>query len=287
MIRKLAAVLALAASLFASPAFAYWEYGHETVAAIAWRNVTPATRAKVDALLRRQRLLETPTCPARTIEEASVWADCVKPLGERFSYAYSWHYQNVDVCKPFDLKAACKDGHCVSAQIERDMKLLQDPKVPQREKLQALVFLIHFVGDLHQPLHAGDRGDLGGNRARADYGAYGPERLNLHSIWDGLLAERAISTPPAIVRVYSPEERAPIQAGTVTDWSRDSWQVARDVVYASAYGDPCGPVPKRSKLDDATIARLVEPARAEVVKGGLRLARLLDEAFAAQPATAK
>ncbi|WP_326525780.1 S1/P1 nuclease [Sphingomonas sp.] len=279
MIRKLLTVLAFAATLISAPAQAYWEYGHETIASIAYRNAKPETRARIDALLRQSRLLETPTCPAFTIEQASVWADCVKPLGERFSYAYSWHYQNVDVCKPFDLKSACRDGNCVSAQIERDVKLLKDAKVPVREKVMALVFLVHFVGDLHQPLHAGDRGDLGGNRARADYGLYGPERLNLHSIWDGWLAERAISTPPSLVRLYSPQERAAVQGGSVEDWSRDSWQVAKDAVYATAMGDPCGPPPKRSKLDDATIAKLVDPAREQVVKGGLRLARLLDEAL--------
>ncbi|MHA6723548.1 S1/P1 nuclease [Sphingomonas sp. RS2018] len=287
MIRKLAAMIALVATMCSTAASAYWEYGHETIASIAYRNVKPETRAKIDALLRRSALLETPSCPARTIEQASVWADCVKPLGERFSYAYSWHYQNVDVCKPFDLKSACKDGNCVSAQVTRDVKLLQDPKVPMREKVQALAFLVHFVGDLHQPLHAGDRGDLGGNRARADYGIYAPERFNLHSIWDGPLAERAISTPPSLVRTYTPAERTPVQAGTVEDWSRDSWQVARDSVYASAMGDPCGPPPARSKLDAATIAKLVEPARAQVMKGGLRLARLLDEAFGPAPVEVK
>lgn len=286
MFRKLSTTLVLVVTIIAAaPASAYWEYGHETIAAIAWRNVGPGTRAKIDALLRQSRLLDTPTCPARTIEQASVWADCIKPLGERFSHAYSWHYQNVDVCRPFDLKAACRDGNCVSAQITRDVKLLQDARVPVREKVQALAFLIHFVGDLHQPLHAGDRGDLGGNRAKADYGIYAPERFNLHSIWDGPLAERAVSTPPAIVRTYTPAERAPVQAGTVEDWSRDSYRTAKDVVYASAMGDPCGPPPARSKLDAATIARLVEPARGQVVKGGLRLARLLDQAFG--PAAAK
>ena len=77
----------------------------------AWR-ASPGSRcgptrgAQVAALLRQGRLLETPDCPVATIEQASVWADCIKPLGDRFTYAYSWHYQNVDVCKPFDLKAA-------------------------------------------------------------------------------------------------------------------------------------------------------------------------------------
>jgi hypothetical protein len=273
----LAAILGFGAA--ASPAAAYWEYGHETVAAIAYRNVTPATRAEIRELLKHQYLLETPTCPARTIEEASVWPDCIKELGPRFSYAYNWHYQNVDVCKDFTLKGNCPDGNCVSAQIERAVKLLKDRKVPVRERVMALAFLVHFVGDLHQPLHAGDRGDLGGNRAKSTYGIYSTERLNLHSIWDGLLAERAISTPPSLVRVYSPEERAAVNGGTVEDWSHDSWQVARDVVYGSAYGNPCGPAPQRATLDEAKIEKLIEPARQQLVKGGLRLARLLDEAL--------
>jgi hypothetical protein len=250
------------------------------VASIAYRNVSPGVQAEIRSLLAKQALLETPTCPARTIEQASVWADCVKTLGPRFSYAYNWHYQNVDVCKDFTLKGNCPDGNCVSAQIERDVKLLKDKSVPVRERVMVLAFLVHFVGDLHMPLHAGDRGDLGGNRARAAYGDYVTERLNLHTIWDGYLAERAISTPPALVRAYSAEERAAVQGGSVEDWSRDSWQVARDSAYASAYGDPCGPVPQRAKLDQATIEKLIPPARAQIVKGGLRLARLLEEALA-------
>jgi hypothetical protein len=275
----LAAMLGFGAA--AAPAHAYWDYGHETVAAIAYRNVTPEVRAEIGKLLAQQALLETPTCPAKTIEQASVWADCIKPLGPRFSYAYNWHYQNVDVCQDFTLKGNCPDGNCVSAQIERDVKLLKDKTVPVRERVMALVFLVHFVGDLHMPLHAGDRHDLGGNRALSTYGAYSAPKLNLHSIWDGLLAERAISNQPSLVRVYTPAERAAIDGGSVEDWSRDSWQVARDTVYAAAYnGQPCGPVPERATLDEATIEKLVEPARQQVVKGGLRLARLLNEALA-------
>lgn len=278
---RLLPLLAALLLIVPAPARAWWDYGHETVGAIAYRNVTPRTRAAIDALLRQGRLLETPTCPVRTIEQASYWPDCVKELGLRFSYAYSWHYQNVDICKPFDLKAACRDGNCVSAQVDRNLELLGDKSLPLRERVMALAFLAHFVGDLHMPLHAGDRGDLGGNRARAAYGDYVTERLNLHAIWDGLLAERAISTPPPLVRRYSAEERAALAGGTVEDWSRESWQVARDTVYASAYGgDPCaGQPPERAKLSNETIAALIEPLRLQIERGGLRLARLLDEAL--------
>ena len=284
MIRRLLAVLAL---LFASaPASAYWEYGHETIAAIAWANVTPHTRAEVRKLLARAAVMETPECPAATIEQASVWADCVKPLkdakGEyRFGYAYNWHFQNVNVCQPFDLTAACKDGNCVSTQIERAVATLKDRVSSQKARVEALLFLTHLVGDLHQPLHAGDRADRGGNDVKGSYGIYGPERFNLHSIWDGPLAERAISTPPALVRRFPAAERARLNAGDVRDWSRESWQVSRDFTYASALGgNACGPVPPRASLDDATIARLVPVMRDQVTKGGLRLAKLLDRAFA-------
>ncbi|MGH6705234.1 MAG: S1/P1 nuclease, partial [Sphingomicrobium sp.] len=221
--------------------------------------------------------------PVATLEKASVWADCIKPLGDRFTYAYSWHYQNVDVCKPFDLKAACKDGNCVSAQIKRNARLLADRSVPARERLMALAFLTHFVGDLHQPMHAGDHQDLGGNRVAANYGIVGG-RANLHGIWDGWLAERAISTPPAgptaILAQVLPDERARIASGTVEDWSREMWGKARDLAYKTMVGDPCGETPAgRPVLDEAEVRSLIPLVRENVAAGGIRLARLLDDAL--------
>ncbi|WP_294124057.1 S1/P1 nuclease [Sphingomonas sp.] len=268
---------------FAAPAQAYWEYGHESVARIAWLQMRPDTRARVAALLRQGRLLETPDCPLATIEQASVWADCIKPLGDRFTYAYSWHYQNVDVCKPFDLKAACKDGNCVSAQIERNARLLADSKVPVREKVMALAFLTHFVGDLHQPMHAGDHADLGGNKVAASYGIIAG-RTNLHSIWDGWLAERAISTPPAgpaaLLAQVSPAERERIASGSVEDWSKEMWGKARDLAYQTLVGDPCGAGPvERQVMDEAKVRGLIPEVRQDVVEGGIRLAKLLDDAL--------
>jgi hypothetical protein len=283
LIRILGVLLAL---LIASPAAAYWEYGHQSVAGVAWAQMHPETRRAVARLLAQGRSLDTPTCPVATIEEASVWADCIKPLGERFSYAYSWHYQNVDICKPFDLKAPCKDGHCVSAQIERNARLLADATVPQREKLIALAFLVHFVGDLHQPMHAGDHGDLGGNKMPVSYGVIGG-RTNLHSIWDGWLAERAITTPPAgavaLLAQIPTRERAAIAAGTVEEWSREYWAKARDLAYRTINAEPCGPPPtQRPTLTEAQIQTLIPAVRRNVVEGGIRLARLLDDALGPQ-----
>jgi hypothetical protein len=277
-------ILAFLALLCCSaPASAWWEYGHETVGRIGLLEARPSTRAAVERLLARSALLETPTCPARTIEQASYWPDCIKRLDERFSYASPWHYQNVDICKPFDPKSACKDGNCVSAQVERNFKLLADKSLPVRERVMALAFLVHFVGDLHMPLHAGDRGDLGGNRFPASYGVIAG-RANLHGIWDGWIAERGISTPPGgaagILAQLAPGEREAMRLGSVEDWSREGWGVARDFAYGSVMTDPCGPTPEtRPVIDEATTRRLIPIVRRQIARGGLRLARLLDEAL--------
>ena len=268
----------LVASLPA-PALAWWEYGHETVAQIALAEVKPATRVKVRAMMRQGALLDTPTCKIDTPEGLGAWADCIKGLRDRFSYAFTWHYQNADVCKPFDLKAACADGNCVSAQITRNAKLLADPKLPQRERVMALAFLVHFVGDLHMPLHAGDRSDRGGNDLKMSYGIFAGSRLNVHSVWDGYLAERAITTPPGGAQGLLSEVKPGMADGSVEDWSRESWVVARDAVYGVALGDPCGPKPARATLDNSKIDALIPVTRQQVVRGGVRLARLLDEAL--------
>jgi hypothetical protein len=279
-------LLLLAAPLFLaflpSPAAAFWEYGHESVATIALHEVSPTTRRAIARLLAHAPELETPTCNARTIEQAAVWPDCIKKLGERFSYASPWHYQDVNICKPFTTRPACKDGACVSVQIIRNQKLLRDPSVPARERLMAFAFLVHFMGDLHQPLHAGERDDKGGNDFKADYGVI--RNTNLHSIWDGLLADRAISNPPggalAILSEVPQAERSAYRQGTLADWGKESWQVAHDFAYGSMLQDPCGPMPAtRPVMTEAIVQKLIPVLRLQVAKGGIRLARMLDEAL--------
>jgi hypothetical protein len=278
------ALLLLIALLLPSPALAWWEYGHYTIARIAEDSVRPSTRAKIRRLIARSAVLETPECPVRNIEDAAYWPDCIRAFKERFSYSFSWHYQNVDICKPFDQASACKDGNCVSAQIERNAKLLADRKLPVRERLQALAFLAHFVGDLHMPLHAGDRGDKGGNEFGASYGLIAG-RANLHSIWDGYLAERGISTPAAgasgILAALGMDELERMRGGTVTDWAREGWEASRTYAYGTVLPDPCGPKPaERAVIDEATTQRLIPVIRTQIARGGLRLGRLLDEALA-------
>lgn len=262
-----------------SPVHSYWEYGHETVAQIAETNMSAKARINMQRLFRSAPLLGTPKCQLRNIMDASTWADCVKRDRLRWNYTESWHYQNVDICKPFDLKNACAGGNCVSAQIDRNFAMLKDRTLPANVRLEALAFLTHFVGDLHQPLHAGDHDDRGGNGLKANYGFI--PGSNLHAVWDGLLADRAISAAPAIVRRFSAAERAAIAAGTTRDWSEENWAVSRDIAYTRAVdGDPCGPQPVQPvTIDEADVAASRAALRLQVERGGLRLARLLEEAL--------
>ena len=285
--RLLARLGLLLVLLLPSPAFAWWEYGHETVARIAWLEASPRTRAELRRLLAQSARLDTPTCPARTIEQISVWPDCIKTLRDRFSYASPWHYQNVDICRPFDQESACRDGNCVSAQIERNLRLLADRGLPMRERIFALAFVVHLMGDIHQPMHAGDHGDLGGNRVQASYGVIAG-RTNLHSIWDGYLADRGLSTPPGnaegIISELDSADRTAMRQGNVTDWARESWQASREFAYGTIIADPCGPPPAtRPVVTEEITRRLIPIVRRQAARGGLRLARLLDEALASPP----
>jgi hypothetical protein len=277
MIRLLISITLLFAPL--APAQAYWEYGHETVARIAQANMSPKARAHMQRLLRAAPMLGTPKCAMRNIADVSVWADCIKGDRVRWGYTNSWHYQNVDICKPFDLKSACADGNCVSAQIDRNFALLSNKALPAHVRLEALAFLVHFVGDMHQPLHAGDRADRGGNDLKTTYGVM--PGYNLHSVWDGLLADRALSAAPFIVRVFSPAEKAAVVQGDVRSWSEENWAVSKNIAYPRAMdGDACGAKPTAPVIiDEADVAASRAALRHQVERGGIRLARLLDEAL--------
>ena len=286
--RRLIILFAAIAALLPAPAAAWWEYGHHVVARIAMMEASPRTRAEITRLLRHAPALDTPTCPARTIEDISVWPDCIRAMGDRFSYTAPWHYQNVNVCRPFDQESVCPNGNCVSAQIDRNLRLLKDGGLPPRERLAALAFLVHFVGDLHQPMHAGDRADLGGNRFRAFYGRI---RTNLHAMWDGHLAERAITSPEAgargLLAEFGPQREA-LRQGSVTDWAQEGWEISRRHTYGTLLADPCPEQPAEQpeqppSLTPAQIEQLIPVVRLQVARAGLRLARLLDEAFTPAP----
>jgi hypothetical protein len=264
---------------------AWGDYAHRKTAAIAKANVSPKVRAAIARLLRSEKALGTPDCPLKTLEDAAVWPDCVRAEGWRWGYTAAWHYRTAPICEAFNPRANCAGGNCVTAQIERAHRLLADERLPDAIRLEALAFMVHFVADVHMPLHSADNGDRGGNDRETAYGII--PRLNLHWIWDGPLAERAISDPAdPVVRHYSPAERAQLGGGGPDDWGRESWDIARSFIYPTAFDtdDVCAaPLPMKTALTREDIVRGVPIAKRRVQQAGIRIAELLESAFAPGP----
>lgn len=281
----LLALTLLASALVPTSAQAWGFYAHRKTAEIAEANVSPETRAKIRDLMRSETLVGTPDCPLASIEDASVWPDCIRRDRWRWGYTAAWHYRTAPICEAYDARRNCPGGACVTGQIDRAHRVLADESLPDHVRLEALAFMVHFAGDVHMPLHSGDRDDRGGNDRRADYGI--KPGLNLHRIWDGPLAERAISDPAdPVVRRYSAAERADLGGGTPADWGRESWRISRSFIYPTAFDtdDVCGrDLPVETKLSQQDIVRALPIARRRVQQAGIRIADLLESAFAPGP----
>ncbi|WFU85616.1 S1/P1 nuclease [Bradyrhizobium sp. CIAT3101] len=196
---------------------------------------------------------------------------------------------------------------CVVHKIDQFKTELADPDTPKKEQLLALQFLLHFVGDVHQPLHASthvdsDTGneDFGGNCVGILHGrATVPVRL--HAYWDTNLVQKALGkdVDEAADTVSQLLTKANIQkwsGGTASDWATESFQIAKGKVYAGAidqepeqtdfefkdrHGKPdtrCGPS-KVFRVDANYDDRAVAVVKEQIAKAGLRLARLLQEAL--------
>lgn len=283
MMRVVFTLLMLA---MAGPAMAWGGYAHRLTAALAMAEMTPQARAEVRKILAGAAAVGVPECALTTLEDASVWPDCVRALGPRFAFSAPWHYQNINICRAFDIDTKCENGNCVTAQIAVQLDILSDARRGPKARAEALAYFVHFVGDMHQPLHIGEKDDLGGNQVLADYGAKDMPRMNLHRIWDSDLAERALTTPPAV----RPRRKvaAPLTGDVgerVTAWAQESFEISRDLAYPLLGGDAVSCMTEavrgtRYKVDEAYVARTQAALRGQVERAGSRIAALLNGAFA-------
>ncbi|UHQ20881.1 S1/P1 nuclease [Lysobacter sp. KIS68-7] len=275
---------ALAALFAASPAHAWSGLGHRMVGELAARHVQPATRAEIDKLLAGE--------PDPTLGGVATWADDLRNTDpDRFKATSRWHYVNTtDGTCHFVMARDCPDGQCVVGAIEAQRKLLADRSQPLAVRRDALKFLVHFVGDVHQPMHASNHPDKGGNdyqislRTKLEPEAYARSKYidgvmgtNLHSIWDYyILGEVGVDKPghPGLgMKGYADRLDAlpwPPEAGALSAplaWASES---CRLVDARSLY--PQGHVMDRSYLD------AMRPlAEQRVRQAAWRLAKLLDD----------
>ncbi|MBZ5539079.1 MAG: S1/P1 nuclease [Acidobacteriia bacterium] len=201
-------VLAAAAALFFSPVAQAWGCkGHQTVALLAEKHLTPAAKQMFVALLQNN-----PVDPklkrfcggeaADDFADAATWADDVRTLHPETA---PWHFLDIPRGAPRGaLTPFCGAAGCVTQAIEQQLAILKDKTAASAQRAEALRFLIHFVGDLHQPLHTTTNGDRGGNCVPIRYfhriphlngSSYEP---NLHHLWDTEILERqAAGADPA------------------------------------------------------------------------------------------
>jgi nuclease S1 len=187
--RRLALLLSVLA--FSPAALAWSALGHRLVGELAERHLSPAAEAQVKILLAGES--------DPTLAGVAIWADQLRDNDpERFRQTSRWHYVNTPpgTCA-YEAARDCPGGNCVIAAIERQRAILADRRQPLAARREALKFVVHFVGDIHQPMHANNRDDKGGNdfqvslRTDMEPEAWAHNRYangvmgtSLHSVWD-------------------------------------------------------------------------------------------------------
>jgi len=258
------------------------------VGEIAERHLTMQARREVALLLRRDRLADRTLSHRATLGEIASWADEIKdyPWGRKLA---AWHFDDVPLCEPPEPGKYCRNGRCASAQIEAHLALLKDRGATMRRRNEALKWVVHLVGDIHQPLHASDRRDRGGNAVlvsffgRTDNAPYGP--INLHAIWDVHLVQRLVAERGGEAAIagaaIAPAEKAAWEKGSLQDWVAESHALARDAVYPALRGaGSCAHPPQGIvAVGEAYYANSAPIIEAQIRKAGIRLAKVLNQAF--------
>ena len=226
------AVWMLLMGLLAPPAQAWSALGHRMIGDLA------ETRLHGDARAEVRQLLEGEDEP--TLGGVASWADALRQRDPaRFRLSSRWHYINArgGGCG-FDEQRDCADGGCIVSAINAQRRILADRDQSRAARRDALKFIVHFVGDLHQPLHAGSREDSGGNgfqvSLRRDAGPSGGAQrqqtvgTNLHTIWDAqVLASAGLARVPYVARLRDAMRDEAVEAGEVgvdapMAWARES-----------------------------------------------------------------
>lgn len=246
--------------------FAWGETGHRIVADVAARYLDDRAQNQIQSLIGEASLASVAN-----------WADRIR--GDRPETA-SWHFVDIPFkASRYDPRRDCAEEECVIGAIERFRRTLSDRDRPTVERAEALKFLVHFIADLHQPLHTTDRGDHGGNDVRVTFFGekihpFSEKRWNLHAVWDGgLIDQTGLSEGAYVERLQAWLKKRSIselQKGTVADWALEAHRAAAEVAYR---------LPKSRKLSKNYFEKSLPVMDELLAKAGVRLARVLNEVF--------
>jgi S1/P1 Nuclease len=270
-----------------STAAAWGDLGHQVTALIAYRHLLPEARTRLDALLAS----DTDPLSGAAFAGRATWADKYRTTHRETA---AWHFVDIEIDHP-DLQGACygfpvlASGQsasqgpaqdCVVNKIDEFAAELGNAATPPAERLLALKFLIHFVGDLHQPLHATDHQDKGGNCV----GLAPPQdqQSNLHAYWDvtvvAALGPSAAQIADKLDASLGAAEIRNWSRGTPHSWALDTFEVGRRDVYALPSLPTCqnrGSV----ALSGEYQAQARKDAALQLLKAAVRLAAVLNTAL--------
>jgi hypothetical protein len=287
VVKTCAALFGLVAAIAVPASAQAWgREGHAVVAQIARGYLTPKAAAAVDALLAADTDALTPGDLGARASWADAWRKDHRETTE-------WHFADTELDHP-DLAAACfgfpasavpasagPEKDCVIGRLEAFEKELADPKTDPAERLMAFKFVLHFVGDLHQPLHAADNQDRGGNCVPLSLG--GPRTVNLHSYWDTVIVE-AIEPDSAklaagLAAQITPAERKAWEQGDAKTWAMESFAVAKASVYTIGSKPGCANDTAPVSLPAGYDEQAKKAVALQLKKAGVRLALELNRAL--------
>lgn len=269
---RISPLIFLLATLLAAPfpVLAWGEPGHRIVGELAQRQLRPAARAEV------ARLLSGEAEP--TLAGVANWADDLRSAEFGGGKTRRWHFVNFKGGDCSYVPARdCPDGNCVVAAINRNFLALADRRRPDAQRRDALKFLVHLVGDVHQPLHATSRDDHGGTEFQVGYHGKG---RNLHGVWDALILHRRALPPAAYADLLGRQSALPADPTSrsdrpAVDWALESCRIVAD---GNIY-------PPKHVVDDAYLDANRPLAEQRLRRAGSRLADMLN--YALDPHVAK
>ncbi len=255
---KLVLLAGLSVSIYS---YAWGLTGHRIIAEIAENHLSKKAKKELKKIMGKEKLAYWAN-----------WGDFVKSdTTGVWKEASTWHYVNIAPQSDFiafekNLKAQA--GPTLYTQIKTLSSQIKDKKTSEKDRKIALVFLIHLMGDMAQPMHTGRAEDLGGNKIDLTY--FGG-KTNLHSLWDGKLIDSqkySYSEYAKLLDIKTKEEINQIQSGSLENWLYDSHQIANKI-YSQTPAD--------SRLSYDYEYKFKDTMERQLLYGGLRLAKLLNE----------
>ena len=269
------ALAALALIIVAAPssALAWGKEGHAVVAQIARQYLTPKALQAVDALLAADAA-DTLTDP--DMASRAAWADVWRNSHRETA---PWHFTDIEIDGSNTPDAACANDNCLTRRLALFAAQLASKDASAADRIIALKFVLHFAGDLHQPLHLSDNHDKGGNCV---YLSRGGARANLHHYWDTVVVEAmgkdADTVASDLYFAITPSQLKAWRKGDINSWAMESHQVAKAVVYTLGSQPGCSSG-LRYDLSADYDAAAVKAAKIQLQRAGVRLAVLLNNAL--------